>query len=449
MHSENNLAPSVPTPSERQRAPDLLSSTTPKQLEDSSFDLLPTNVAIDPKLFPHQPRGGSFSLPCTIENIEYMLSRYGMEPRYDIIKKKLILIVPGLASISDDSENTALSIAYSISNLNGIASGALAQMVSALAMQNPTNPVAAWIGSKPWDKVDRLLAFYETLVVREEYPTEFRNTLIRRWLISAVAAALMPSRFHARGVLTLQGPQSIGKSTWIRSLIDDPMLAESVIKMDHHMDAGSKDSLIAAVSHWVVEIGELDSSFKKDVARLKGFLTADRDKVRKPYARAESDFQRRTVFAATVNDEGFLVDTTGNSRWWVIPVEGINYNHGIDMQQLWAQVAVEYTNGEQWWLTRDEELQLGTLNKNHQSANALRELIYAGIDHKRIGDEGLPNLATTDVLRAIGYRLPTNPQCKEAKAILQELLGPPKRSQGRTVWRVPMKINNSEMFSQI
>lgn len=449
MQSENNLAPIVPPPSERQRAPDLLPSSIPTQLEDSSFDLLPTNVAIDPKSFPHQPRGGSFSLPCTIENIEYMLGRYGMQPRYDIIKKKLNLNVPGLTSFNEDSENTVLSIAYSISNLNGIASGSLAQMVSALAMKNPINPVAAWISMRPWDKEDRLNKLFDTIEVRDEFPVEFRNTLLRRWLISAVAAVLMPSRFHCRGVITLQGPQSIGKSTWIGGLVDDPVLAESVIKLNQHMDAGSKDSLISAVSHWIVEIGELDSSFKKDVARLKGFLTADRDKVRKPYARAESDFQRRTVFAATVNDEGFLVDTTGNSRWWVIPVERINYNHGIDMQQLWAQVAVEYAKGEQWWLTRDEELQLGTLNKNHQSANALRELIYAGIDHKRIGDEGLPNLATTDVLKAIGYRLPTNPQCKEAKAILQELLGPPKRSQGRTVWRVPMKINNSEMFSQI
>ena len=136
MQTENNSAPSVQTLSKRRRAPDLVQANTPKKLEDASLDLLPTNVAID-------PRGGSFSLPCTIENIEYMLSRYGMQPRYDIIKKKLFLIVPGLASISDDSENTALSIAYSISNLNGIASGALAQMVSALAMQNPTNPVVA------------------------------------------------------------------------------------------------------------------------------------------------------------------------------------------------------------------------------------------------------------------------------------------------------------------
>ncbi len=87
MQSENNSAPSVPKAPELRRAPDLLPSNTPTQLEDSSLDLLPTNVAIDPKSFPHQPRGGSFSLPCTIENIAYMLSRYGMEPRYDVIKK--------------------------------------------------------------------------------------------------------------------------------------------------------------------------------------------------------------------------------------------------------------------------------------------------------------------------------------------------------------------------
>ena len=89
MQPEINSAPSVPTLSERPRAPDLLPSTTPAQLANSSFDLLPTNVAIDPKSFPHQPRGGSISSPCTIENIAYMLNRYGIEPYYNTIKKKL------------------------------------------------------------------------------------------------------------------------------------------------------------------------------------------------------------------------------------------------------------------------------------------------------------------------------------------------------------------------
>lgn len=81
---------------------------------------------------------------------------------------------------------------------------------------------------------------------------------------SAVAAALKPTGFKARGVLTLQGSQSIGKTSWISALMPDQVLREICIKLDHHLDASNKDSLITAVSHWIVEIGELDSSFKKD-----------------------------------------------------------------------------------------------------------------------------------------------------------------------------------------
>src|SRR6185369_10901281 len=175
-----------------------------------------------------------------------------------------------------------------------------------------------------------------------------KKMLMLRWMISAVAAALMPQGFYCRGILTLQGPQSIGKTSWIRALISEPMLRERILKLDHHLDASNKDTLITAVTHWIVEIGELDSSLKKDVARLKGFITSDRDKIRRPYARSDSEYQRRTVFCASVNDHAFLVDATGNTRFWTIPVTSINYVHEIDMQQLWVQVAMLFQNGEPW-----------------------------------------------------------------------------------------------------
>ena len=144
-----------------------------------------------------------------------------------------------------------------------------------------------------------------------------------------LAAALKPRGFRGRGVLTFQGPQGIGKTSWVASLVPDPVLRDMVIKLDHHLDPNNKDSILGAISHWIVEIGELDSSFKKDVARLKGVLTSDSDKVRRPYARTESEYPRRTVFFATVNDNNFLVDSTGNTRWWTIPLASIKYQHGF------------------------------------------------------------------------------------------------------------------------
>ena len=223
------------------------------------------------------------------------------------------------------------------------------------------------------------------------------------------------------------------------SLVPDLLLREMVVKVDHHLDGSNKDSIIGAVTHWLVEIGELDSSFKKDIARLKGVLTSNFDKIRRPYARTESEYQRRTVFMATVNQSDFLVDNTGNSRWWTIPVTKINYDHGIDMQQVFAELAVDFNNGEQWWLTQEEEALLNTCNLDHRSVSVIRERLLEIVDLELIGKDGNPAMTATMVLAELDYKSPTNPQCKECGGILRELFGEPKKIKGLQKWRIPLK----------
>jgi putative DNA primase/helicase len=217
------------------------------------------------------------------------------------------------------------------------------------------------------------------------------------------------------------------------------VLKEAVLKLDHHLDAGNKDSLISAITHWVVEIGELDSSFKKDIARLKGFLTSDRDKVRRPYGRSDSEYPRRTVFCATVNDDNFLVDSTGNSRWWTIPVIAIIYRHDINMQQVFAQLATHLEDGMQWWLTSEEEALLELHNKKHRAVSVIRERILDALDLERIDESGLSAMTATQMLQSIDIKSPTNSQSKECASILRELLGEHKRIQGINKWRIPFK----------
>jgi putative DNA primase/helicase len=258
------------------------------------------------------------------------------------------------------------------------------------------------------------------------------------WL-SAVAAALTHGdrRFKARGVLTLQGGQGIGKTTWIAMLLPAGPMRNDFVKLDHHLDGANKDSIIGAIQHFIVEIGELDSSFKKDVARLKGFLTSDCDKLRRPYARGEAEYPRRTVFAATVNDETFLVDTTGNSRFWTIAVERLDYVHTIDMQQVFAQLAVDWQHGAKHWLTADEDAALEEYNLRHRTVSAIGERVR---DHIRLDLIGTPHgkyMTANQVLDDMKIGNPTNAQSRECGAMLRELLGPPKCVQGRMQWRIP------------
>lgn len=416
----------------------ILNNIEPSLHDDTSSFALDKAKPLEPISFPNQPRNGSNQIPATIPNVQHLLLSYGITARYNIIKKKLWVSVPGLSGAPDNIDNVALAQIMSLATLNGMPIGQVLSFVDAIGDRYQHNPVADWIISKKWDGINRLPDIYATLVSREEYPQNLKQQLMYRWLVSAVAAALIPSGFRSRGVLTLQGPQSIGKTAWVNALVPDLILREGVVKLDHHLDAGNKDSLITAISHWIVEIGELDGSLRKDIARLKGFLTGDRDKVRKPYGRTDSEYPRRTVFCATVNDPDFLVDATGNSRWWAIPVTKINYSHGIDMQQLFAQLAVDYQNGEPWWLTSEEESVLEWHNNKHRTISAIREHILSAVDLDRSSMTNWPAMTAIEVLKEIKIDYPTNPQCKECAAILRELFGESKRIKGQNKWRIPL-----------
>jgi putative DNA primase/helicase len=317
--------------------------------------------------------------------------------------------------------------------------GPLYGAVEVIADSNPVNRVADWITGRPWDGVDRISAICATLTTKTGFPEHLKKTLIHKWLRSAVAA-LFVLGFSSRSVLTLQGPQGLGKTRWLMSLVSDEFLRAEVVRTGHHLDPRSKDDVLGAVTHWIVELGELDSTLKKDVAALKAFLSNDSDKVRRPYGRLECEYPRRTVFCATVNELNYLVDRTGNARFWTLPVVKIDYEHRIDMQQLFAQLLVELQQGQSWRLTDDEQTALDKVNLDHRDASTIRDLLEENIDLARKSEAKLPARTATQVLREVGIKNPTNPQCKEAASILREMLGEEKRIHGAMKWRVPLRL---------
>lgn len=391
---------------------------------------------LDPDTFPHKPRHGQ--LPATIENMERVLEGYGIAVEYDVIKKKLLITSAISPATSDNADNTAMAHVVSLACLNRFPRNNIELYVAAIGDAHPVNPVKNWILSKPWDGKDRLPAMYPTLTVQEDVPPELKEVLIHKWLLSAVAAALLDKHFRGRGVLTLQGPQGLGKTQWVARLVPAGPLRDLLVNLDHHLDPHQKDSVFAAISHWINELGELESLMRRDIHRLKGFLTRDRDKLRRPYDRTPSEMPRRTVFIATVNEAKFLADDTGNSRWWTLPVTHVDWQHCVDMQQLWAQLAEELGKGGEWWLTKDEEQLLAEYNRRHRTVSAIEEMVLDALDLEFEDLWDCPALTPRQLLVLLGIAFPSNPQCKECGAVLREYLGDPKRIQGRDRWRVPL-----------
>lgn len=400
-------------------------------------NVLELDSSVNPFLFPHlsdkqQPLN-------TWENLQWLLKQYGIRARYNVIKKDVMINVPGRDYGDDNTANCALAEINSLCARNRMPKSDTGDYLKLIGTMNSYNPAADFILSKPWDGVSRLEALYDTLETEQDYPRAMLALFVRRWLISAVAAALQPKAFWSKGVLVLQGPQSLGKTAWVKALL--PPEHRELVKIGASIDPTNKDTISSAIGHWVVELGELDGTFRKaDIAKLKAFISQDVDQLRRPYDRLESTYQRRTVFFASVNPERFLADDTGNVRWWTVPVVGVDYMHSIDVQQLWAEVATLYRAGERWWLEQEEEAGLEDVNKDHESVDPLEELLLLRFDWQQacIGSER----TATDVLLALGYDRPTKTQATDCSRLLQKLTGKPARKSGsRRLFRMPPELH--------
>ena len=394
-----------------------------------------------PVLMTTWPNIGSNGQPLnTRPNVERLLDNYSISAKYNEISKDVEVLVPGVSSGSDARDNCAVSEILSLAALNRLPMSNIEGHIKTIAVRNTYNPVRDFINQREWDGRSRFADLLATISTPDDYSRDLLAMLVRRWLLSAVAAAYLEAGFWSKGVLVFQGEQSLGKTAWFKALL--PPDNRNLVKVGATIDPSNKDSVASAISHWLVELGELDATFRKaDIAKLKAFISQDRDDLRRPYDRLESKYKRRTVFFASVNPKHFLADDTGNVRWWTIPVTAVNYEHGIDTQQLWAEVLSWFEAGERWWLDRDEEAMLEVVNEQHGQTDPIEEMILARFDWNSDRLAAYIEMTATDVLLSIGQDRPTKSQATQCGNILRKLTGRDARrtSKGR-FYLMPPKV---------
>jgi predicted P-loop ATPase len=357
------------------------------------------------------------------ENLREVARRIGVTIRYNVIRKEDEILCPGQSFSMDNEANASLSWLRSECSLFDLNTGPLKEFVTLLADQNLYNPVAEWILSKPWDKTSRLQAWCDTITGQDDHiesKRELKETLMRKWAISAVAAGMSPNGISAPGVLTIQGGQYIGKTKWFKSLVPDEL---NLVKDGLILRPEDKDSVKQACSFWMVELGELDATFRKaDVAALKAFLTNSSDVLRRPYAAKDSQYARRTVFFASVNPSKFLNDPTGNRRYWTIEAVAIDHTHSIDMQQLWAEIYVMHKAGAGYYLTQEEVEQLNEHNEDFTTIDPIEERIQSGL---RWDDpqSTWSWITATDALMLVGMDRPSRHDATTASALIRAMNG--------------------------
>jgi hypothetical protein len=238
-----------------------------------------------------------------------------------------------------------------------------------IASKHPFHPVREYLDGLKWDGVERIASIPEDILGTEGTPIQ--AALMRRFLISAVARVQKPG-IKADCMLVLQGAQGAKKSSFLKMLAGEEWFA------DTPMDIHNKDSYLQLRGVWIYEWGELESMARaRDINVVKGFLSSPSDSYRAPYGKGVVRVPRSGVVAGSTNEPQFLVDVTGNRRFWpIVTGEDINLEMLAQQRdQIWAEAQALYVRGEQHYLTPEEATALGLTNEEHLHHDAWETLV--------------------------------------------------------------------------
>lgn len=294
----------------------------------------------------------------SIESVRTALQELGVTLRYNMLLREAE--VDGLPVVYSKENSSNILPVYLSDYLRecgytGVTPNVIEGCLNCIADQNRYNPIESYLTSGVWDGEDRFQEIYRILGV-----TSIRlQTYITKWFVQCVALGLNreDKPIGADGVLVLQGPQGLAKTSFFRIMAPFPRwFVEGAV-----VDMSSKDSLITALSGWITELGELDSTLKREQTSLKAFITRPEDRLRMPYAKRDSRTPRRTSFCGTVNPKDYLKDETGSRRFWTIPVTNIDKKALFSLpqgwvDQVWLQAYDMYKADHNFFRLNDDEI---------------------------------------------------------------------------------------------
>jgi hypothetical protein len=281
-----------------------------------------------------------------------------------------------------------------------------------IAKDNPYDPIQNYLNWTAANKeptyIDRLASTY----LRPEdgalpNPTLY-DEMMRCTLIAAVKRAFMPGCKHDCATV-LMGEQGARKSSFWGALGGE-------FFSDALRDIKSKDDVMVLHMSWIMEWAELDHlTGKQHAGMVKAFLSQSTDMLRVPYGKSVEHFKRRGIIVGSTNrDSGFLVDETGNRRFWVIPVtctleNPINVSGLLaERDEIWSAAVAAFRRDEPSALSLESEALVAQENADYLVESPWRSPIAAWLatPHNQLKD------ITTDLLLTEAIERPLERQTR-------------------------------------
>lgn len=331
----------------------------------------------------------------------------------------------------------------------------LEEAVAMVATKHEYHPVREYLQGLQWDGKDRLPMWLAHVCCVDPSAltaetSRYYSLVGMFFLLGMAQRALQPGcKFDYMPIL--EGKQGLRKSTLVRTL-------GGAWCADTNIQIGDKDSYQNLQGAWIYELSELDSMAKAEITRVKAFIASSVDRFRASFDKRPNNYPRQVVFMGTTNEQQYLIDPTGNRRFWPVHVTKQIDIDWVEQHrdQLFAEAVVRLQRGERYYPTPDEEARLF---EPQQGERMVESPVEARILSYLTGKDGehLSKVQVVTVLDAIGVDLaklgPGRHFEKQAGAALKKFGWERKRSSlpGRpwmyhkpTNWPACMQIHVPE-----
>ncbi len=268
--------------------------------------------------------------------------------QYDEFADKIIAVNPPLRleaerSSVTDADLNAIRCWFEVVGGKLVSVDIMFAAVIAAAQMMSFHPVRDYLQSLPKTDPDYLESFAAYVFGPGLEPVQVE--FIKKTLVCAVKRVFEPGCF-VKNMVVLTGPQDAGKSTFCKKLFGQ-WFKEDI------SDLKQKDAVQELLGVWGVEMAEMDSISRAEIKTVKSFVSRATDKFRPSYGRSVIERRRQNIFIGTTNDEHFLHDSSGGTRFWPIEVPD-NMPTDWDRNSVWSAAYQLYLSGYSSYLDTSE-----------------------------------------------------------------------------------------------
>lgn len=246
------------------------------------------------------------------------------------------------------------------------------------------NPVLNFITGLPaWDGTDHIAALSKTVTVADESAegTSIKAlwpVFLQRWLVASIACMQNTMNDSSRVInewcLTLTGEGGTGKTRWLLRLIT-PMLEKLYFRGKLPLSSNNEKTIHMLTTKAIILLDDqLQTMRDWEFHNLKDIIDARFTENRGPWADYFAQNPRIASFCAATDINKFLTDKN-NRRFLVFTVENLQYEHSVNIDQVWAQALHLYKAGERFWFNEDESRQLNAINQIYRAISVEEEIL--------------------------------------------------------------------------